>query len=79
MMGGGVKMFFVRPVCISFYIVWSDLNSFCGDVVLDSFNKTSKNEDRSLNEIFEKPIGSNFCDDILGHVIFRNFTSFMQI
>ena len=30
----------------------SDGNSFCGDVVLDSFNKESRDEDNILDQIY---------------------------
>ena len=30
----------------------SDGNSFCGDVVLDSFNKASRDEDQILDQIY---------------------------
>ena len=29
----------------------SDTNSFCGDVVLDSFNKASRDEDKILDQV----------------------------
>ena len=37
-------------------VVESDRNSypFCGDVVLDSFNKASWNEDNNLDPIYER-------------------------
>ena len=38
----------------------SDGNSFCGDVVLDSFNMQYRDEDSILDQIHEKPIFSNF-------------------
>ena len=31
----------------------SDGNSFCGDVVSDSFNKTSRDEDNILEQIYK--------------------------
>ena len=31
----------------------SDGNSFCGDVVLDSFKKTSRDEDDILDQIYK--------------------------
>ena len=33
-----------------------DLNSFCGDVVLDSFNMANKDEDIILDNIYEEKI-----------------------
>ena len=32
----------------------SDGNSFCGDVVSDSFNKTSRDEDNIFYQIYKK-------------------------
>ena len=32
-------------------MMYSDGNSFCGDVVVDSFNKTSWDEDKILDQI----------------------------
>ena len=37
----------------------SDGNSFCGDIVLDSFNKASKDEDNIVDLIYMKLICSN--------------------
>ena len=37
---------------INYSVMHSDDNSFCGDIVLDSFNKVSKNEDNILEQIF---------------------------
>ena len=31
----------------------SDGNSFCGDVVLDSFNKASRDEDKILYQVYK--------------------------
>jgi len=37
----------------------SDGNSFCGDVVLDSFNKAYRDEDSILDQKFEKQISED--------------------
>ena len=34
-------------------VIKSDLNSFCGDVLFDSFNKTSRDENNVLDQIYE--------------------------
>ena len=38
----------------------SDRNTFYGDVVLDSFNKVSRDEDSNLDQIYEKQIFYTF-------------------
>ena len=38
----------------------SDWKSFWGDVVLDSFNKASRDKDNILDQIYEKQIFSEF-------------------
>ena len=38
----------------------SDRNNFYGDVVLDSFNKASRDEDYILDQIYKKQIISHF-------------------
>ena len=45
-----------------FYTVWcrSEGNSFCGDVVFDSFNKTYRDTVNILDQIYEKQICSDF-------------------
>ena len=43
----------------------SDRNSFCGDVVLESFNKASRNEDNFLDQIYESKYGRIFIMMIL--------------
>ena len=35
-------------------VMQSDWNNFCGDVVLDNFNKTSRDEGNILDQIYEK-------------------------
>ena len=35
-------------------VMQSDGNSFCGDVVSDSFNKTSRDEDNILDQILKR-------------------------
>ena len=37
----------------------SDGNSFCGDVVLESFNKASQDEDKILDQIFKSKHSSS--------------------
>ena len=37
---------------IQYSVMKSDGNSFCGDVVSHSFNKTSRNEDKILDHIY---------------------------
>ena len=38
----------------NYSVMQSDGNSFCGDVVLDSFNKASRDEDNILDQIYKK-------------------------
>ena len=33
-------------------VMQSDENSFCGDVVFDSFNKASRDKDNNLDQIY---------------------------
>ena len=40
----------------------SDENSFCEIVVLDSFNKASRDEDNILEQIYKEQICSYFYD-----------------
>ena len=48
----------------------SDRNTFYGDVVLDSFNKASRDEDNILDQIYKKKIVSVFC-----YEDFRSYTN----
>ena len=41
----------------------ADGKSFCGDVVFDSFNTGSRDEDSILYKKLEKQIYSDFCYD----------------
>ena len=41
---------------ITYSVMQSDGNSFCGDVISDSFNKASKDEDNILEQIYKKQI-----------------------
>ena len=44
----------------------SDRNSFCGNVVLDSFKMSSRDEDRILDQV------SNVCRNIVMMILIRN-------
>ena len=44
----------------TYSVMQSDGNSFCEDVVLDSFNKASKDEDDILEQISKKQICLDF-------------------
>ena len=39
---------------VKYSVMLSDGNSFCGDVVSDSFNKKSRNEDNILDLIYKR-------------------------
>ena len=41
-------------------VLQSDRNTFYGDVVLDSFNKASRDEDNISGQIYKKQIFSDF-------------------
>ena len=38
---------------LTYSVMQSDGNSFCGDVVLDSFNKTSRDEDNNIKQMYK--------------------------
>ena len=38
---------------VLYSVIKSDGNSFCGDVVFDSFNKTSRDENNVLDQIYK--------------------------
>ena len=44
---------FIQNVKLLYSVMQSDGNSFCGDVVLDSFNKTYRDEDNILDQIYK--------------------------
>ena len=48
----------------TYSVMQSDRNSFCGDVVSDSFNKTSWDKNSSLDQIYTKQICSEFYYDV---------------
>ena len=54
-------------------VMHSDGNSFCGDVVLDSFNKASRDEDNILYKIYK----SKYVWNIIMR-IFSTKTKFSQ-
>ena len=41
---------------LCYSVMQSEGNSFCEDVVLDSFNKVSRDKDSILNQVYEKQI-----------------------
>ena len=49
---GNCLIAFGKPVRPYYSVVLLDGNSFCGDVVLDSFNEASQNKDNILDQIY---------------------------
>ena len=45
----------------------SDKNSFCGDVVMDSFNKASRDKENILDQIYKCKYVRNIITVILMH------------
>ena len=45
-----------QPKHFIYSVMHPNRNSFCGDVVLDSFNMASRDENRMLDQTFKKQI-----------------------
>ena len=59
-------LFDTFPKAIQYYsVMQSDGNSFCGDVVLGSFNISYRDEDSILEQKYEKQISWDFYHDFI--------------
>ena len=62
------------------YRIQSDGNSFCGDVVLDSFNKASRDEDNILDQKYKsKYVWKYFYDDFHSLYIYTKLLTYTTV